>query len=186
MKTVKGVLILMAAFALVGCKSTYLVQNYQAPANRPQPGEGIYIVVPPDAYDEPGSGKLAATTLESAFRTHANRVEQSTQSGPLTTHLSNAAAGGFTYVLDSTIHSWEEEPTEWTGKSDQVDMTLRLLHAPDGAVKSETRFRGNSKWLTFGGDHVQDLLDPLARGWVRAIYEGTDFSAPDLSHKSGK
>lgn len=186
MKTIKAILILIAVATLMGCKSSYSVQSYKAPVNRPKPEEAVYIVVPPDAYDEPGSGLVAANTLRLTFSTHASRIELSKQTTAPDAHLTTAAAGGFTYVLDTTIHSWEEEPTEWTGKSDQVDMTLRLLHAPDGAVTSETRVRGNSKWMTFGGDHVEDLLNPLASGWVQAIYEGTDFKGPGPATKAKK
>lgn len=178
MKTLQWVVLLMAASSLVGCKATFHVQNYQAPANKIRPDDAIFIIVPPDAYDEPRSGQICADTLQEAFRPYANRIKQSDEVASLSVYLTNAADQGFTYLLDSKIYRWEEEPTEWTGKSDFLDICLRLLHTPDGVVVSETRFDGKSKWATFGGDHVEHLLNPLASEWVRAMYEGTDFKAP--------
>ncbi len=143
-----------------------------------RPEDAVFIIVPPDAYDEPGSGRKCADTLLEAFRPHANRVKLSDEAATLSVHLTNAATQRFTYVLDTKIYKWEEEPTEWSGKPDILDIGLRLLQTPDGKVVSETRFGGKSKWATLGGDHVEDLLKPLANDWVRAMYEGTDFKLP--------
>ncbi|MCB1125815.1 MAG: DUF4823 domain-containing protein [Verrucomicrobiae bacterium] len=173
-----SLVIAVAATPLVGCKSTYHVQQYQAPGSLLRPEEGVFIIVPPDAYDEPGSGLKCAETLLEAFRPHCQRLTLSDEVTVLGTHLTNAIHQGFTYVLESDVFSWEEEPTEWTGKSDFLNIELRLLSPPDGRVVSKARFDARSKWATFGGDHVEDLLKPFANAWVGALYEGTPFAEP--------
>jgi len=134
--------------------------------------------VPPDAYDEPGSGKKCAETLFEAFKPHANRLKLSDEVATLSIQVRNAGNEGFVYVLYPKMYKWEAEPTEWTGKPDILDIGLRLLQTPAGKVVSETRFDGKSKWATLGGDHVEHLLKPLADEWVRAMYEGTEFNGP--------
>ncbi|MEW6302192.1 MAG: DUF4823 domain-containing protein [Verrucomicrobiota bacterium] len=176
----------LAASILCGCKSTFTVENYRAPASRIRPDHGVFIVVPPDAFDEPGSGRLCAVTLEEALLRHAKRVELARGVAPLSVHLTNAAAQGFTYVLDTRIHHWEEEPTEWTGKPDFLDLTLRLLQTPDGEIVTEAKFFARSKWASFGGDHVEHLLKPFADEWARAIYEGTEFKTPSPDKQKKK
>jgi len=171
-------MLVIASTLLAGCKSTLQIQSYHPPANRLDPHGGVFIIVPPDAYDEPGSGMACATTFLEAFRPFADRIKLSDEVAILGVHLTNAAAQGFSYVLDTKIYRWEEEPTEWTGKPDSLDVGVRLLQAADGRTASETRFDGKSKWATFGGDHVADLLRPLAQDWVRAMYEGAEFREP--------
>lgn len=178
MKTFHGVMLVMVLSLLVGCKSTLHIQSYHPPANRLDPRGGVFIIVPPDAYDEPGSGRACATTFLEAFRPYADRIRLSDEVAILGVQLTNAADHGFSYVLDTKIYRWEEEPTEWTGKPDRLDIGVRLLQPADGSTVSETRFDGKSKWATFGGDHVVDLLRPLAQDWVRAMYEGAEFREP--------
>jgi hypothetical protein len=178
MKTIQCLLLSILAVCVQGCKSTFHVQHYQPPASKVSPDAAVFIIVPPDAYDEPGSGRVCADTLQEAFRPYANRIKKSEEIATLNIHLTNAANLGFKLVLEPTIYHWEEEPTEWTGKPDFLDIRLRLLQAPSGDVVSETRFDGKSKWGTFGGDHVDHLLKPLASEWVRSLYEGTEFKVP--------
>ncbi len=178
MKTILCPLGLLAATVLVGCKSTYQVQSYQPPPKPLSRDAAVYIAVRPDAYDEPGSGMLAVKTLQKAFDLYAARTQLSDSPVPVAADLTNAAAAKCTYLLDPTIVKWEEEPTEWTGKPDVLEMKLQVLQVPDGAMLSTTVFSAKSKWMTFGGDHVEHLLQPFATNWVRALYEGVDFQPP--------
>ena len=184
MKFFQCVCLVVVASILVGCKSTLRVQSYQAPAAKLRSEGAVFIVVPQDAYDEPGSGKKCADTMLEAFRPYASRLKLSDEVATLGVHLTNSLARGFTYVLDTKINRWEEEPTEWTGKPDSLDLEMHLLQTQDGMVVSATHFDGKSKWATFGGDHVEHLLKPLADGWVRAMYEGTDFNVATPNNKT--
>jgi hypothetical protein len=177
MKYLHLALVCLAATLLVGCKSTNMIRAYKAPPQPLSRDAKVFIGLRPDAYDEPGSGMLAIKTLQKAFEQYA-RTELAEEPIPAWKDLTNAVAAKCTYLLDTTIVKWEEEPTEWTGKSDVLDMKLRLLQVPDGKVVSEAEFEAKSKWATFGGDRVEHLLAPLASGWVRALYEGGEFVAP--------
>lgn len=168
----------LALTVVVGCKSTYHVQNYQPPPRLLQPEEAVFIIVPPDAFDEPGSGRTCAETLLAVFRPYCQRLKLSDEVAVLGVHLTNAANQGFTYVLESDVFSWEEEPTEWTGKSDFLNIELRLRLPPAGDLVSSVRFDGASKWATFGGDRVEHLLKALAQEWVKALYEGGPMRSP--------
>src|SRR6185436_8668898 len=112
MKTLQYLLLTIGASGLLGCKSTFHVQSYQAPATSLRPEHAVFIIVPPDAYDEPGSGRKCADTLQEAFKPFASRLKESEETASLDVHLTNAATHGFTYVLDTKIYRWEEEPTE--------------------------------------------------------------------------
>ena len=121
---------------------------------------------------------LAAKTLQNAFQTYATRTQLSGSPVPVSVDITNAAATNCAYLVDPTIVKWEEEPAEWTGKPDVLEMKLQLLQVPDGAVVSSAVFSAKSKWLTLGGDHVEHLLQPFAANWVRALYDGGDFELP--------
>lgn len=177
MRTLKNVVLVFAALWLVGCQSTLKVVSYQAPPDRLRPEDGILIMIPPDAPDEPGSGEKCARTLVDAFRQYCQRLKLSDEIAGLDIQIKKASSEGFVYVLDTTMHKWEEEPTEWTGMPDTLDVELRIYRSSDGGLETQTRLNGKSKWATFGGDQVEHLLKPLAEGWVKSLYEGGEFSA---------
>lgn len=184
MKTLNCSLILIAATLLVGCKSAYQIQSYQPPPKLLSRDAAVFIGVRPDAYDEPGSGLMAVKTLQNAFQFYAARTQLSGSPVPVEADLTNAAAANCAYLLDPTIIKWEEEPTEWTGKPDVLEMKVQLLQVPDGTVVSAAAFSAKSKWMTLGGDHVEHLLQPLATNWVRSLYEGGEFQAPGATQKA--
>jgi hypothetical protein len=178
MKALKSIALALVAVWLVGCQSTLRVVNYQPPKEKLKPSDGILIVVPPDAWDEPGSGEKCAKTMVEAFRQYCQRMKLSDEIADLDIQIKKAADEGFVYVLESQLHKWEEEPTEWTGEPDAMDVELRIYQSRDGGLVTQTRLNGKSKWATFGGDQVEHLLKPLAERWVRSLYEGGEFSSP--------
>jgi len=175
--------LLVFSAALAGCKSTYQVSHYKAPATQIRPEEGVFIIVPQDGPDEPGCGRLAAYLLEGMFLQYSKRIQLSEKTAPLDVQLTNAPAG-FNYVLQSRINLWKEEATEWSGLRDKLDMTLRLLRVPGGEVVSETHFEGQSKSGSWGGDRVEHLLKEIGGKWVGALYGRAEFQ--QTSYKGDK
>ncbi len=76
------------------------------------------------------------------------------------------------YLIFGTIVNWEDHATEWTGEPDRINIDIKLIEVKSGAVMAHENFISSSKWLTFGGDHPQDLLaGPLIdifRKWFRS------------------
>ncbi len=178
--------LLLLGAVLVGCKSTYQVRNYHAPAVQIRPEEGVYIIVPEDGPDEPGSGGLAAGTLQALFRHYAQRIRQSEEIAPVSIHLTNAAAAGFVYVLKSKIHLWKEEATGWSGLRDKLDINLRLLRVPGGEVVSEARVQGQSAQMGWTADRVEHLLKGIGGKWVGALYGRSEFQTQNNEDKAKK
>ena len=56
------------------------------------------------------------------------------------------------------ILNWEEHKTEWSGKPDRVEIQIRTIDIKQGKVVDDLIVTGNSKWATFGGDNVYELL----------------------------
>lgn len=183
MKAYTYLTLVLVATVLVGCKSTSQIQSYQPPPKPLSREAGVFMAVRGDAYDEPGSGMLAVKTLQKAFDGYASRTQLSGAPVSVAADLTNAAAAKCAYLVDPTIVKWEEEPTEWTGKPDVLEMKVQLLQVPEGTVLSSAVFNAKSKWMTLGGDHVEHLLQPFATNWVRALYEGVDFQPPGVKPK---
>jgi hypothetical protein len=72
--------------------------------------------------------------------------------------LEAARAGGHDYLIFPEIKHWEDRATEWSGKSDKIEVRITIIDARTGDLVDSVDVRGKSRWGTFGGDHPQDLL----------------------------
>ena len=77
----------------------------------------------------------------------------------------------FGYFVDPVILHWEDRSTEWSGKSDRLEVQLKIVDVVSRGEIASTVISGKSKWLTFGGDHPQDLLKSPIEGYVESLYK---------------
>jgi hypothetical protein len=114
-----------------------------------------------------GSGDMTAQVLKAAFARYTNNVSILRDCHDI---KCIQAASGFDYVVLPEILHWEDRNTEWSGKRDRVEIKIVVL---DGTSKSEIAssiITGRSKWLTFGGDHPQDMLPEPVTEFVTSLY----------------
>ncbi|MBI2928138.1 MAG: DUF4823 domain-containing protein [Verrucomicrobia bacterium] len=167
--------LILGGFFCSGCAHTYAVREFKPPARALTGTEGIYIIVPKDYSGEKGSGELAASTLATLFSRYAARARKSVELTTVEQHLANARKDGFEFAVEGKIIRWDEEATEWSGAGDKLEMSISLLRVENGEVVSTTQLSGKSKWLTFGGDRVEHLLEQIGGKWVDALYGRGEF-----------
>jgi len=76
----------------------------------------------------------------------------------------------FGYYVQPEILHWEDRATEWSGKSDRLEIQVLLYDTSSKSEIMSSSYKGKSQWLTFGGDHPQDLLPKPTEEFVDALY----------------
>ena len=157
----------------VGCSSTYQQANVQALTSKLDASQGVLISQPQDGSYETtqyqNSGQMTAQAIYAAFSKKAQKVE-------LTTHchgdpcLNSIEPTQFRYYVKPVILHWEERATEWSGKPDVIEIQVVIYDTLSKKNIANSSFKGKSKWVTFGGDHPQDLLPEPAEKYVNALY----------------
>ncbi|MGW8367223.1 MAG: DUF4823 domain-containing protein [Gammaproteobacteria bacterium] len=160
------------AFVVAGCASTYTQDALLVPSGKLTRGKPVVIAMPSDGSYEgkayPESGRMTADATRAAFApfttatvaTDCRELECLKSSRPL--------ADGY-YVIPEILH-WEDRATEWSGKSDRLEIKLSVYGSQGSAELASTVLTGKSKWATFGGDHPQDLLSEPLTTYVNSLY----------------
>lgn len=128
----------------------------------------------------PGSGRKAALAVSQAFGKRLRSVDVTAQTGALTKHLEQARAGKFDYLIVPTVIHWEDRATEWSGRSDRIEIEVRAVDVPSEKTISLGSVTGKSKWATFGGDVPEDLLAAPLGSYVDWLFspDGTPLPLP--------
>jgi hypothetical protein len=165
--------VLTIAACSVGCASSYTYERAQlnnAPLDRSQ---GVLISTPENGWyggqEFQVSGATTARAVRAAFARYANLVDVVTDChGVACLHSINSTRYG--YYVDPTIVHWEERATEWSGKSDKIEIRLVIYDTSTKQELATGSYSGKSKWVTLGGDHPQDLLPEPTANFVRSLY----------------
>jgi hypothetical protein len=126
------------------------------------PDSSVLITVPKDgAFNGrvySGSGQQTAEATRNALTHRLTRVSlaaaTTTEAG-----LAEAGAGGYTYLCIPEVLHWEDRATEWSGKRDKIEVKLTVYEVSSGKIIKSAIISSVSKWMTFGGDHPQELVD---------------------------
>jgi len=81
-----------------------------------------------------------------------------------------ARGKNFIYLVYPTILHWEDRATEWSGKSDRVEVKIQVVDVKAGLPVETVLIKGRSGLGTLGGDHPQDLLPEPIEGFVSSLY----------------
>ena len=137
------------------------------------PGKTVLISVPADGmygstvYDN--SGRMTAEAVRAAFAKHASSADIITGcTGKDCLNIVDDQMCG--YFVMPVIRHWEDRATEWSGKSDRIDIQLVIFDAATKEEVANSSYTGKSKWMTFGGDHPQDLLEEPTNELVNDLY----------------
>ena len=113
---------------------------------------------------------MTANVIYGAFLRHIPRATISRKTGSYEEELLRAKDQGYTYLVQPEILHWEERATEWSGKSDRIKIRISIAEAETGNVIDSEIITGKSKWVTFGGDHPQDLLPTPINKYVVSLF----------------
>jgi hypothetical protein len=166
-------MVLFAAALLAGCTTTYK-ETPVAPSGTRLNGSGPVLVSRPDNGTFEGkvysqSGQMTADAVRSAFARHSPAVTIVADCKDvvcLRTHAGSDSA----YLVVPEIHHWEDRATEWSGIKDKLSVKISVYTRSDAQAVSTIVIDGKSKWLTFGGDHPQDMLPAPIERYVSLLY----------------
>ena len=171
MSKLYSVIILM--LLTVGCAATYQTQELKPVSTKLDSSKGVLISIPNDgsfgSINYPNSGMMTANALKSAFMRYTSNVDV-TDDCRAEDCLSEAYVIKYGYYVRPEILHWEERNTEWSGKPDRVEIQVMIYDTATRQVVTSTRYSGKSKWATFGGDHVQELLPEPTDAFVKTLY----------------
>ena len=68
------------------------------------------------------------------------------------------------------IVHWEDRATEWSLKSDKVEVKITVHDVARGRMLASAVVSGSSGLLTIGGDHPQDLLPEPMDSYVGSLF----------------
>ena len=163
-----GTLVLLA-----GCSSSYKYSELQTTEVKLEPSIGVLVSTPENGrYDQieyRNSGIMTAKAIQNAFLKNVNKVEvTNTCTGD--DCLNTIDSEKYGYYVKPVILGWEDRVTEWSGKPDKIEIQIVIFDAKTKKELANSSFSGKSKWLTFGGDHPQDLLEQPANQYINSLY----------------
>ena len=184
-----GLLFILAV--LGGCTATYQQSPVIDTGATLLPKESIAISTPENgAYDGKEysqSGQMTAQAVKAAFAHFAGDVHVISECKAIACLRKDAPAGVAYFVVPEILH-WEDRVTEWSGIKDKLEVRLSIYGTQGEGPIASTIISGKSKWMTFGGDHPQDLLAGPINNYVTSVYGGksksSDRSGPGLPSDS--
>jgi uncharacterized protein DUF4823/uncharacterized protein DUF4336 len=173
MKPILPALLACALLAL-GCVHQYSVSPI-AGASAPIPvASRALVVTPADGSDHrnasyDGSGSWVASALASALVGRRVDASVAPAEASMEAALSAARSADAPFLVVPAIRNWSDRLTEWSGIPDRITLRVRVLDAATGEQLDDRDVKASSRWLTFGGDHPQDLLPELADQWAASV-----------------
>ncbi len=158
---------------LSGCSATYTrVDTSQLIV--PLVEEKSVLVATPvnGSYNDkeyPSSGEMVAQVVKSVFEKFAADVQLSEACHDLEC-LKRTSSGNFGYYVVPEILHWEDRATEWSARRDKIEIKLEVFDGKTSEKLASTVISGQSKLVTIGGDHPQDLLEKPVWEYVDSLY----------------
>jgi len=169
----KRTLLLALLLVISGCTSTYTKMTLSQPSTVLQRGKTVAIATPDDGFYETkqyrGSGQSTAQAARAAFAKFAAQTSVLPECKVLACLKETSAVGSDYLVVPEILH-WEDRNTEWSGIKDKLEIKLSVYDAKTGKELAATVLAGKSKWMTFGGDHPQDLLQEPIDAYVATLF----------------
>jgi hypothetical protein len=167
----KTLILACIASLVFGCVSVYDQNVLLRPPSKLVRGRSVVIATPAngsyEAIEYPFSGRNTALEVRSAFVRYSNNVEITSECKDL---ICLKKMTGFEYYVIPEILHWEERATEWSGMPDKIEIKLTIYEGQNWNELASAILSGRSKWVTFGGDHPQDLLPEPLNEYVGSLY----------------
>jgi hypothetical protein len=157
---------------LSGCASTYKNAPLAEPSAKLVSGKSVFIATSANGFYESkeyqNSGKMTTLAVRAAFARFATSTTVSADCKDLPC-LERTQGQNYDYYVVPEILHWEDRATEWSGIPDRLEVKISVFDPTKKEIASSI-ISGKSKWLTFGGDHPQDLLSEPVNEYVGSLY----------------
>jgi len=166
-------LLIPLVLLLTGCASTYKHSELQPVEEKLDSKTGVLISIPKDGryghIKYHNSGRMTANAIRAAFSKNASRVDLVNKCNEENC-LTSIDIEKYGYYVNPKILHWEERATEWSGKPDRIEIQIIIYDAITQQELANSSYTGKSKWVTFGGDHPQDLLREPTNEYIKKLY----------------
>ena len=168
------ILFLSILFCVYGCAATYKQDDLITISSKLDRTQGVLISTPQDGwYGERqyrNSGKMTVNAVRSAFLKNT-QIADVTESCHGENCLKDINVEKYGYYVKPEIIHWEDRATEWSGIPDKLEIQIVVFDTVTKRELANSSYKGKSKWMTFGGDHPQDLLPEPTNKYVNSLYE---------------
>lgn len=170
----RPIVLLLWAASLVACAHTYETSRRLRTEEMLERDGAVYVARPEAGtyghrtYER--SPEYTVRAIADAFREHASTVAVGAIPEAYEGALESARSLEARYAVVPEIEHWEDRATEWSGKSDRLRVDIHVYDVATGEPVDSVEIEGRSRWLTFGGDHPQDLLDEPVADYVDGLY----------------
>lgn len=158
---------------LAGCAASYDQSTVLETTAKLDSSEKVLVSIPEN-------GVYGNDTYRNSGRQTANAVRTAFSKLGVTTDVTERCHGlnclelegidRYGYYVQPVILHWEDRATEWSGKSDRLEVQLIVYDVASSEELVNVTYSGKSQWLTFGGDHPQDLLAAPTEELVSSLY----------------
>jgi hypothetical protein len=170
---VKFLSLLIVVSALSGCAAKYDQISLSNPEAAFSKDDSVVIATPDNGFYETteyrSSGRMTALAVRSSFSKYSRNVTVESDCKKLKCLKDKYPREYRYYVVPEILH-WEERATEWSGRPDRIEVQLIIFEYGSWREIASTHIKAKSKWLTFGGDHPQDLLAKPINDYVTKLY----------------
>ncbi len=153
---------LFVGLVLASCSHTQRVVRQSPSTAKFASTDSFYVAVPADGTFETksytGSGQKTAAIVRTELARRATRVEIGLAYESTDEARAKATAAGLTYAVLPSILHWEDRATEWSGRTGKVTIRMVVIRAATGEEVDSANIEGESRAVSFGGDHPEDLL----------------------------
>jgi hypothetical protein len=158
---------------LSACSAAYKQNTLAEPSAKLIRGKSVVIATPANGFygnkEYPASGRMTAFAVRAAFARFTDSITVVSDCKDLVCLKKNQSASYDYYVIPGILH-WEDRATEWSGIPDKLEVRISVHDGESAKELASTVISGKSKWLTFGGDHPQDLLPEPLNEYVQSLY----------------
>ncbi len=167
-------LLVVSITLLAACTHTYWQERVVEGAHPISFSASVYVALPePGRYKNqtyPESSMQTGQAIADAFQPYVARVVLGTAPERYARALASARNRGATHLIVSKIEHWEERATEWSGKRDRIIINIRMVDVASGVALDAAEVSAKSRWVTFGGDHPQELLPRAVGDYVSLLF----------------
>ncbi|MDB6037387.1 MAG: hypothetical protein JWM99_1228 [Verrucomicrobiales bacterium] len=151
----------LALALLCACQTQQTITQSDTSQTVLKQGSLVYVAVPekPGRDDErsyEGSDYQTAEACAKAFKQYAE-VTLGRESQNLENALASARARKCDYMVKPEIRIWEDNPTEWNGERDRLEVDVETFETATGKTISRVVLKGKSRLMTFG-DRPERML----------------------------
>ena len=137
--------------------------------------DSVYIAVPRDAVYKGrtylDSGQKTSDALLSLFLIRNMKAEKANSYQAFEDATRTARDKAYKYLFYPTIVRWEDRESEWSGKTDQVEIEVEIVEASTGKVLDSAILRRKSDIVGSGLGRPQELLSSLFSDYVHNLFD---------------